>query len=519
MILGSGPNRIGQGIEFDYCCVHASYALHEAGFETIMVNCNPETVSTDYDTSDRLYFEPLTFEDVMNIVDVEKPTGVIVQFGGQTPLNLAMRLHEAGVPIIGTSPDSIDLAEDRKRFGALLRELGVPQPENGTATSIEEALVIAERIGYPVLVRPSYVLGGRAMAIVYDDEALERYMRTAVDFSHERPVLINKFLEQAAEFDVDAVADETACVVAAIQEHIEEAGIHSGDSSCVLPPVRIAEEHLETMRHYTRRLAAALSVKGLMNIQFAIKHDRVYVLEVNPRASRTVPFVSKATGVPLARIGALVMAGQKLKDFGLPNDLTVDRFYVKSPVFPFAKFPGVDPVLSPEMHSTGEVMGIGETFGEAYGKAMTAAGLKLPASGTAFISVNDNDKGQAVLLARRLVRLGFELLATLGTAERLREVGLKIENVFKVNEGRPNIVDQIKQNEVALIINTPLGRASHYDEQAIRRAALQYNVPCVTTMTGAQALVEALAVAASGSRAEINVRALQELHAVTASAR
>ena len=517
MILGSGPNRIGQGIEFDYCCVHASYALHEAGYETIMVNCNPETVSTDYDTSDRLYFEPLTFEDVMNIVDVEKPTGVIVQFGGQTPLNLAMRLHEAGVPIIGTSPDSIDLAEDRKRFGALLRESGIPQPENGTATSIEEAREIAERIGYPVLVRPSYVLGGRAMAIVYDDEALERYMRTAVDFSHERPVLIDKFLEQAAEFDVDAVADETACVVAAIQEHIEEAGIHSGDSSCVLPPVRIAEEHLETMRHYTRRLATALSVKGLMNIQFAIKHDRVYVLEVNPRASRTVPFVSKATGIPLARIGALVMAGQELKDFGLPNDLTVDRFYVKSPVFPFAKFPGVDPVLSPEMHSTGEVMGIGETFGEAYGKAMIAAGLTLPASGTAFISVNDNDKGQAVLLARRLVRLGFKLIATRGTAERLREVGLKIENVFKVNEGRPNIVDQIKQNEVALIINTPLGRASHYDEQAIRRAALQYNVPCVTTMTGAQALVEALA--ASGSHAEINVRALQELHAVTASAR
>jgi carbamoyl-phosphate synthase large subunit len=516
MILGSGPNRIGQGIEFDYCCVHASYALHEAGYETIMVNCNPETVSTDYDTSDRLYFEPLTFEDVMNIVDVEKPGGVIVQFGGQTPLNLAMRLHEAGVPIIGTSPDSIDLAEDRKRFGALLRELGIPQPENGTATSIEEAREIAERIGYPVLVRPSYVLGGRAMAIVYDDDALERYMRTAVDFSHERPVLIDKFLEQAAEFDVDAVADETACIVAAIQEHIEEAGIHSGDSSCVLPPVRIAEEHLETMRHYTRRLATALSVKGLMNIQFAIKHDRVYVLEVNPRASRTVPFVSKATGVPLARIGALVMAGKKLKDFGLPNDLTVDRFYVKSPVFPFAKFPGVDPVLSPEMHSTGEVMGIGETFGEAYGKAMIAAGLKLPASGTAFISVNDNDKGQAVLLARRLARLGFELIATRGTAERLREVGLKIENVFKVNEGRPNIVDQIKQNEVALIINTPLGRASHYDEQAIRRAALQYNVPCVTTMTGAQALVEALA--ASTTRAEIDVRALQELHAVTASA-
>jgi len=517
MILGSGPNRIGQGIEFDYCCVHASYALHEAGYETIMVNCNPETVSTDYDTSDRLYFEPLTFEDVMNIVDVEKPTGVIVQFGGQTPLNLAMRLHEAGVPIIGTSPDSIDLAEDRKRFGALLRDLGIPQPENGTATSIEEAREIAERIGYPVLVRPSYVLGGRAMAIVYDEETLDRYMRTAVDFSHERPVLIDKFLEQAAEFDVDALADETACVVAGIQEHIEEAGIHSGDSSCVLPPVRIPEEHLETMRHYTRRLASALSVKGLMNIQFAIKHDRVYVLEVNPRASRTVPFVSKATGVPLARIGALVMSGQKLKEFDLPPDLTVDRYYVKSPVFPFAKFPGVDPILGPEMHSTGEVMGIGETFGEAYGKAMTAAGLRLPERGTAFISVNELDKGPAVLLARRLTRLGFQIVATRGTAERLREVGLEAETVFKVNEGRPNIVDHIKKGEIALVINTPLGRVSHYDEQAIRRAALQYNVPCVTTMTGAHALVEALG--SSAVRGEINVHALQELHAVSAGAR
>src|SRR6266478_232764 len=516
MILGSGPNRIGQGIEFDYCCCHASFALHEAGWETIMVNCNPETVSTDYDTSDRLYFEPLTFEDVMNIVDVEKPTGVIVQFGGQTPLNLAMRLHDAGVPIIGTSPDSIDLAEDRKRFGALLNQLGIPQPENGTATSIGAAREIAARIGYPVLVRPSYVLGGRAMAIVYDEETLDDYMRTAVDFSHDRPVLIDKFLEQAAEFDVDALADESACVIAGIQEHIEEAGIHSGDSSCALPPVRIAEEHLETMRHYTRRLATALSVKGLMNIQFAIKDDRVYVLEVNPRASRTVPFVSKATGVPLARIGALVMAGRKLQDFDLPEDLTVDRFYIKSPVFPFAKFPGVDPVLSPEMHSTGEVMGIGESFGEAYGKAMTAAGLGLPQKGIAFISVSEADKGQAVVLARRLTRLGFNLMATQGTAARLREVGLEVANVFKVNEGRPNVVDHIKQGEIALIINTPLGRASHYDEQAIRRAALQYNVPCVTTMTGAHALVEALASRAN--QKEIEVHALQELHAVSATA-
>ncbi len=516
MILGSGPNRIGQGIEFDYCCCHASFALHEAGYETIMVNCNPETVSTDYDTSDRLYFEPLTFEDVMNIVDVEKPGGVIVQFGGQTPLNLAMRLHEAGVPIIGTSPDSIDLAEDRKRFGALLNELGIPQPENGTATSIEGAREIAQRIGYPVLVRPSYVLGGRAMAIVYDQDSLDEYMRHAVDFSHDRPVLIDKFLEQASEFDVDALADESACVIAGIQEHIEEAGIHSGDSSCALPPVRIAEEHLETMRHYTRKLATALSVKGLMNIQFAIKDDRVYVLEVNPRASRTVPFVSKATGVPLARIGALVMAGKRLSEFDLPEELSVDRFYIKSPVFPFVKFPGVDPVLSPEMHSTGEVMGIGESFGEAYGKAMIASGLKLPEKGVAFISVSEADKGQAVVLARKLSRLGFDLMATVGTALRLREVGLEVANVFKVNEGRPNIVDHVKQGEIALVINTPLGRASHYDEQAIRRAALQYNVPCVTTMTGAHALVEALV--SRTSETGIAVHPLQELHAVGAPA-
>jgi carbamoyl-phosphate synthase large subunit len=515
MILGSGPNRIGQGIEFDYCCCHASFALREAGFETIMVNCNPETVSTDYDTSDRLYFEPLTFEDVMNIVDVEQPEGVIVQFGGQTPLNLAMRLQKAGVKVIGTSPDSIDLAEDRRRFGALLNELGIPQPENGMAASVDEARVVASRIGYPVLVRPSYVLGGRAMAIVYDEEGLEKYVRTAVGFTPDRPVLIDRFLEQAAEFDVDALADETACVIAGIQEHIEEAGIHSGDSSCVLPTVRIDPEHLETMRHYTRKLAQALTVRGLMNIQFAIKDDRVYVLEVNPRASRTVPFVSKATGVPIARIAALVMAGQKLQDFGLPEELTVKRFFIKSPVFPFVKFPGVDPILSPEMHSTGEVMGIGETFGEAYGKAMMGAGLSLPSHGKAFLSVNDADKGAAVLIARKLSRLGFEIVATLGTAARLREVGLTIENVFKVNEGRPNIVDHIKRGEISLIINTPLGRVSHFDEQAIRRAALQYNVPCVTTMTGAHAIVEA--ISASAINKTPTVRSLQELHAMRSS--
>ncbi|MGI8897734.1 MAG: carbamoyl-phosphate synthase large subunit [Pyrinomonadaceae bacterium] len=512
LILGSGPNRIGQGIEFDYCCCHASFALRDAGFETIMVNCNPETVSTDYDTSDRLYFEPLTFEDVMNIVDVEKPEGLIVQFGGQTPLNLAMRLHRAGVPIIGTSAESIDLAEDRQRFGALLHELGIPQPANGMAATGNEAKQVAEKIGYPVLVRPSYVLGGRAMAIVYDEESLDQYVRTAVGFTPDRPVLIDKFLEQAAEFDVDALADETACVIAGIQEHIEEAGIHSGDSSCVLPPVRIDPEHIETMRHYTRTLATALSVRGLMNIQFAIKDHRVYVLEVNPRASRTVPFVSKATGVQIARVAALVMAGMPLADFALPEDLTVSHFFIKSPVFPFVKFPGVDPILGPEMHSTGEVMGIGETFGEAYGKAMMGAGLSLPRKGTAFLSVNDTDKGQSVIIARRLARLGFEIMATLGTAARLKEVGLKVQTVFKVNEGRPNIVDHIKRGDVALVINTPLGRASHFDEQAIRRAALQYTVPCVTTMTGAQAIVEALG--AFGGDEPMAVCSLQELHAV-----
>jgi len=511
IILGSGPNRIGQGIEFDYCCCHASFSLSKNGFETIMVNCNPETVSTDYDTSDRLYFEPLTFEDVMNIVDVEKPTGVIVQFGGQTPLNLAHRLHEAGVPIIGTSPDSIDLAEDRKRFGALLDKLNIPSPPNGTAVSADEAKVIAEKIGYPVLVRPSYVLGGRAMAIVYDQESLVDYMRSAVDASPEKPILIDKFLERAAELDVDALADETACVIAGIQEHIEEAGIHSGDSSSVLPPQKIPGEHLETIKHYTKVLARALNVKGLMNIQFAIQEDRVYVLEVNPRASRTVPFVSKATGVPLPAIASLVMAGNKtLAEFNLPEVLPVKFCFVKSPVFPFAKFAGVDPILGPEMHSTGEVMGVGATFGEAYGKAMVSAGLNLPVSGKAFLSVNDSDKGQAVVLARRLKNLGFQLVATYGTAKRLEEVGLVAESVFKVNEGRPNIVDLIKRGEIALIFNTPLGRASHFDEQAIRRAALQFNVPCVTTMTGAEALVEA--ITARKTEKDFTARSLQEIH-------
>jgi carbamoyl-phosphate synthase large subunit len=511
MILGSGPNRIGQGIEFDYCCCHASFALRDAGFETIMVNCNPETVSTDYDTSDRLYFEPLTFEDVMNIYETEQPEGVIVQFGGQTPLNLADRLHHAGVPIIGTSPDSIDLAEDRKRFGELLAELKIPVPDNGTAVSAEEAREIASKIGYPVVVRPSYVLGGRAMAIVYDEQSLDEYMRSAVDASPEKPILIDKFLERAGEIDVDALADETAVVIAGIQEHIEEAGIHSGDSSSVLPAQKMAPELLETIKHYTKLLANALRVKGLMNIQFAVKENRVYVLEVNPRASRTVPFVAKATGVPIAKIASLIMAGDRtLAEFGLPDVLHVPQVFVKSPVFPFKKFHGVDPILGPEMHSTGEVMGVGSTFGEAYGKAMEGAGITLPLEGKAFISVTDADKGQAAILARRLSKLGFSLIATYGTAIRLREVGLECEDVFKVNEGRPNIADLIRQGEISLIINTPLGRVSHFDEKAIRKAALQFNVPCVTTITGAEALVEAIATKHTAQA--VTARSLQEIH-------
>jgi len=512
MILGSGPNRIGQGIEFDYCCCHASFALKEDGYETIMVNCNPETVSTDYDTSDRLYFEPLTFEDVMHIVEVEKPKGVIVQFGGQTPLNLAVRLHKAGVPIIGTTPEAIDLAEDRKRFGKLLRELGIPQPPNGTAVTFEEARHIAEEIGYPVLVRPSYVLGGRAMVIVYDEAGLANYIRLAVDASPERPILIDSFLEDATEVDVDALADGERCVIAGIQEHIEEAGIHSGDSSCVLPPIMVKPEQLDLMRQYTRRLASALNVVGLMNIQFAIKDDVVYVLEVNPRASRTVPFVSKATGVPLAKIASRLMVGQKLDDFNLPDELPVNRFFIKTPVFPFAKFQGVDPILGPEMKSTGEVMGIADGFGAAFLKAQAGAGTTLPKGGTAFISVNDHDKTQVATLARRLTQLGFNIIATRGTARILKREEVPVEMVYKVNEGRPNVVDLIKSGKINLIINTPLGRASFYDEQSIRRAAMQYGVASITTMTGANAATKAIE-AIQGETLE--VRSLQEYHEST----
>ncbi|MFY9608033.1 MAG: carbamoyl-phosphate synthase large subunit [Blastocatellia bacterium] len=514
IILGSGPNRIGQGIEFDYCCCHASFALNEEGFESIMVNCNPETVSTDYDTSDRLYFEPITFEDVMEIVDRERPHGVIVQFGGQTPLNLSMRLFRAGVPVIGTSPESIDLAEDRKRFGKLLVELGIPQPHNGFATSNEQARDEATRIGYPVLVRPSYVLGGRAMQIVYDEATLDRYMTHAVEASPEHPVLIDSFLEDAVEIDVDALADGERVVIAGIQQHIEEAGIHSGDSSCVLPPWGINEAHLDAMRRYTRELARALNVVGLMNIQFAIWRDAVYVLEVNPRASRTVPFVSKATGVPLAKIAAKLMIGGKLADFNLPEELTVDRFYVKSPVFPFVKFPGVDPILGPEMRSTGEVMGVAEGFGAAFLKAQQGAGTRLPGEGAVFISVNDQDKRNVLDLARSFHELGFKLVATRGTQKRLEAEGLPCGFVYKVNEGRPNIADLVRSQQIQLIINTPLGRTSFYDEREIRRAAIQYSVPCVTTMTGALATVAAIR---SLKEEELQVRSLQEYHARAAS--
>jgi carbamoyl-phosphate synthase large subunit len=514
MVLGSGPNRIGQGIEFDYCCCHASFALKEEGYETIMVNCNPETVSTDYDTSDRLYFEPITFEDVVEVVDRERPDGVIVQFGGQTPLNLALRLLRAGVPIIGTSPESIDLAEDRKRFGKLLSELDILQPANGTAFSVEEARDVASSIGYPVLVRPSYVLGGRAMQIVYDEASLDHYMATAVEASPEHPVLIDSFLEDASEIDVDALADRERVVIAGIQEHIEEAGIHSGDSSCVLPPYMLKAEHLETMRRYTRVLARALDVVGLVNIQFAISDDKVYVLEVNPRASRTVPFVSKATGVPLAKIAALLMVGKKLKDFGLPEELTVSRFYVKTPVFPFAKFPGVDPILGPEMRSTGEVMGIARGFGGAFLKAQLGAGIRLPKSGTVFISVNERDKRSIAGLARELHDLGFSLIATRGTQRTIDNADLPCGVVYKVNEGRPNIVDLIKSRQIELVINTPLGRSSFYDERAIRAAAMQYGIPCITTLTGAAATVAALRSLAEDV---FEVRSLQEYHSLAAS--
>ncbi len=519
VILGSGPNRIGQGIEFDYCCVHAAFAMRDAGLETIMVNCNPETVSTDYDTVDRLYFEPLSLEDVLAIVDKERTQGgqvsCVVQFGGQTPLKLSLPLQEAGVHILGTSPDSIDLAEDRERFSSLLWDLGIPQPANGMAVSKEEARDVAERIGFPVVVRPSYVLGGRAMAIVYDPATLDRYMSTAVDVTPERPILIDRFLEDAFELDVDAVGDGTgAVVIGGIMEHIEEAGIHSGDSSCVVPPYLVAEKHLATIRDYTRRIARALDVIGLMNAQFAIKDETVYVIEVNPRASRTVPYLSKATGVPLAKVAARAMLGTTLAEQGMTADLEVEGVFVKTPVFPFVRFPGVDTILGPEMKSTGEVMGGAASFGVAFAKAQMAAGQTIPMEGTAFISVNNGDKPNVLPIARDLSALGFKLLASRGTAAYLRAHGLPVEVAYKINEGRPHVGDRILNGDISLVINTPLGRESFFDDRTVRRAAMMHGVPCITTLTGAAATVAAVkALREEG----IDVRALQEYHAGTAA--
>ena len=521
VILGSGPNRIGQGIEFDYCCCHAAFALREEGFETVMINCNPETVSTDYDTVDRLYFEPLTLEDVSAIIEREREGGgdvaCVVQYGGQTPLKLALPLQRAGVKIIGTSPDSIDLAEDRERFAQLLWDLGIPQAPSGTATTVDEAREVAASIGFPLVVRPSYVLGGRAMAIVYDMAALDRYMSNAVAASPGHPILIDKFLEDAVELDVDAVADATgAVVIGGIMEHIEEAGIHSGDSSCVVPPYQVAERHLTVIRDYTRRIARALKVVGLMNTQFAIKDDTVYVLEVNPRASRTVPYLSKATGVPLAKVAARLMIGRTLAQLGLTEDLDVSGVFVKTPVFPFVRFPGVDTILGPEMKSTGEVMGGASSFGSAFAKAQLAAGLRLPDRGAAFISVNNHDKPAVVQIARDLRDLGFRLVATRGTANFLRAHGIDAEIVFKINEGRPHVGDEILNDRIQLVINTPLGRESFFDDRTVRRIAMMHGVPCITTLTGAAAAVNAIkALHTEG----ISVRALQEYHAEIATRR
>jgi carbamoyl-phosphate synthase large subunit len=507
IILGGGPNRIGQGIEFDYCCVQACFALKQLGYETIMVNCNPETVSTDYDTADRLYFEPLTLEDVLNVIDEEKPAGVIVQFGGQTPINLTRGLHEAGAPIWGTPPDSIDIAEDRVRFGGLLRELDIPHPDWGTATSLDAARRVAARIGYPVLVRPSYVLGGRAMEIAYDDSSLAAFLAAAAEASPDGPVLIDHYLEDAFEVDVDAVCDGECVVIAGVMQHIEEAGVHSGDSACVLPPYKISLYHLNIIQDYTEKLGLALQVKGLMNIQYAIKDDIVYVLEVNPRASRTVPFVSKVTGVSIAKIASQVMAGKTLEEIGFIETPEVDGFFVKEVVLPFKKFPGVDHRLGPEMKSTGEVMGHAAHFGHAFAKAEMAAGTPLPQSGAALITVNDFDKGAALKLARDLQRLGFTLYATSGTAAWLARAGLRVTSVKKVSEGHPNIQDMVESGELQLIINTPLGARAHDDGRSMRMAAVQHNVPLLTTLSAASAAINGIIALRAK---DLKVRSLQE---------
>ena len=509
VILGSGPNRIGQGIEFDYCCVHAVFALRELGYETIMVNCNPETVSTDYDTSDRLYFEPLTIEDVLNIVETEKPIGVIVQFGGQTPLKLAVPLEREGIRILGTSPDSIDRAEDRKRFRELLQTLGLKQPESDTAMSVEDAVSTAKQIGYPVMVRPSYVLGGRAMEIVYDEDSLRNYMERAVKASPEHPILVDKYLSDAVEVDVDAVSDGTDVVVGGVMEHIEEAGIHSGDSACSLPPYSLSTPITDEIKKQTKALAKELGVIGLMNIQFAVKKDEIYILEVNPRASRTIPFVSKATGVPLAKIAAKVMTGKTLKELGLLTEKTIPHVAVKEAVFPFDKFPGVDTILGPEMKSTGEVMGIDEDFGRAFWKAQASVNNKIPLSGKIVISIRDEDKPGICKVVEKLYACGFSVIATKGTAAFLGEKGLEVEVINKVAEGRPHIVDLIKNKEIVFVINTVSGAQAQKDSFSIRRSALQYGVPYTTTVSGARAVVNAIE---SLKKKKINIKSLQEYH-------
>ncbi|HEY8182515.1 MAG TPA: carbamoyl-phosphate synthase large subunit [Thermoanaerobaculia bacterium] len=513
MILGSGPNRIGQGIEFDTCCVHASFALREIGFETIMVNCNPETVSTDYDTSDRLYFEPLTLEDVLEIVDLEKPEGVIVQFGGQTPLKLAKALADAGVPMWGTSVESIDIAEDRERFGALARQHNILVPEHGSAMTEADAIAVAQKIGFPVVVRPSYVLGGRAMAIVYDESTLREYIGYAMDAAPGHPVLIDRFLEDAIELDVDAISDGQDVVIAGVMEHIEEAGIHSGDSTAVIPPYIIGHREQDRIRRRTVELAKALKVVGLMNVQYAIVHGDLYVLEVNPRASRTVPYVSKATGIPFAKLAAQVMAGKTLRELGLTHEPFVQQYFVKAPVFPFNRFPREDSVLGPEMKSTGEVMGSSRSFGEAYAKALLGAGTNLPLHGTAFLSVNDNDKRPVVVtLAKDLTALGFKIVATSGTREFLEKNGVTTQQVWKIHENeRPNVVDRMINAEITLVINTPLGRKSFYDDTYIRRTALQHGIACITTLSAAAACVEGIRSLREGLH---TIAALQEQHAV-----
>ncbi|HLP78082.1 MAG TPA: carbamoyl-phosphate synthase large subunit, partial [Candidatus Paceibacterota bacterium] len=499
MILGGGPNRIGQGIEFDYCCVHAAFALKEDGFETLMVNSNPETVSTDYDTSDKLFFEPLTLEDVLHIYEREKCWGAIAQFGGQTPLNLALGLQKNGVNIIGTSPQSIEIAEDRKLFAAMLNKLNIPQPPNGLATNEAEALVASKRLGYPVLVRPSFVLGGRAMQIVYSDAELQHYMRFAVEASPERPVLVDKFLEDATEVDVDCIADVGhpnggTIVIGGMLEHIEFAGVHSGDAAMVLPPHTLSKKVIETIREYTHAMARELKVIGLMNVQYAVKGDTVYVLEVNPRASRTVPFVSKAIGYPLAKIAAKVMAGKTLKELGFTEEIWPKYWAVKESVFPFNRFHGQDILLSPEMRSTGEVMGLDVDLGTAYAKSQMAAGASLPLSGRVFISVSDAHKDEAVQVAKEFSELGFELVATGGTANVLEKAGLKVQRIFKLQEGRPNAIDLLKNKEIQLVINTPSGQVPRADEVKIRTTAVYTGTPIMTTISGAKAA--ALAIAA-----------------------